>query len=251
MREGILPLVRVGVHKPTVSGDKSAAEQAFIKRRTFLALLGVGAMGLAARFAALPRLTGPDASAILRMPAFPSGGAFQGFKWFRGFKINTVETDSRVDPAKWSLTVDGLVAKPLQWNHVQLLALPAETQVSDFHCVEGWGVDNLKWEGIRLQTLLGSVGVDPKARYIIFHTVQGVYTDSLSLEQARRPEVMLAYRRDGQALSQDQGFPLRLIIPSMYGYKNVKWVNRLELTDKPHQGYWEDYGYAVDGWLDT
>lgn len=77
----------------------------------------------------------------------------------------------------------------------------------------------------------------------------GVYTDALSLEQARRPDILLAYRADNAPLAEVQGFPLRLVIPPMYGYKGVKWVNGLELTDRSLEGYWEVRGYPVDAWI--
>ncbi|MCL5256633.1 MAG: molybdopterin-dependent oxidoreductase [Chloroflexi bacterium] len=169
-------------------------------------------------------------------------------KAIQDFQIETADGSTAVDLRSWKLRVSGLVSTPVSLDINQVLALPGVVQTSDFRCVEGWQVRGVKWEGIRIQTLLEPAGAKPEAKYVIFHTVQGVYADALSLEQARRPDVLLAYRANGSPLAEVQGFPLRLVVAPMYGYKSVKWVNGLELTDKPFKGYWEVRTYPVDAW---
>ena len=167
-----------------------------------------------------------------------------------GFRIYTVAPIPKFDPASWALTVGGLVSKPLRIGYDDLLALPSATQTSDFHCVTGWSVPNLTWQGVRLQSLLDAAGAQQSAKAIVFTSADGAYTDALSLDQAFAPDVMLAYSMNGQPLPLNQGLPLRLIVPEMYGYKSVKWINRIDLVPKAGPGYWEVRGYDVDAYLD-
>jgi len=113
--------------------------------------------------------------------------------------------------------------------------------------VEGWGLDNQKWEGVHLKEIFSKIKISPKAKFITFHAVGGQYKDSLSIKEALEPNTMLAYKLNGENLSPDNGYPLRLIIPRMYAYKGVKWVERIVLTEKQEVGYWERGGYPVDG----
>lgn len=150
------------------------------------------------------------------------------------------------NPATWRFTVDGLVESPVSLSYNEVLKLPKDSQVSDFQCVTGWQVWDVHWEGIRIKTLLEMVKPRPEARYIKLYSSDGEYTESLSLEDALVSDVLLAYRMVGDALPEEQGMPLRLVVPKMYGYKSIKWVHRLELTDKVHYGYWEVRGYPGD-----
>jgi sulfoxide reductase catalytic subunit YedY len=121
--------------------------------------------------------------------------------------------------------------------------------VSDFHCVTGWSVFRITWEGVRLSELLKAADFE-EAPVIVFHSGDGAYTDSLTWEQAQHPEVILAYQMEGRPLPQLQGGPLRLVIPHMYGYKSVKWVEALSATnDIDYRGYWEERGYPTDAFL--
>lgn len=85
--------------------------------------------------------------------------------------------------------------------------------------------------------------------YVNFYSFDGVYTESLKLSEALDPSVLLAYEMDGQPLEQAQGAPLRLIVPKMYGYKSIKWLNRVEFSDTPITGYWEHYGYPAEAYI--
>lgn len=151
--------------------------------------------------------------------------------------------------ADWRLRVDGLVGKPLELAYDELARFPKVEQTSALHCVEGWSVADLRWEGIRLATLLDAVEPSPSASWVTFDTFPGVYRDSLSLDQARLPDVLLAYRCADAPLTPDLGFPLRLVVPRMYGYKSVKWLSRITLVDSRESGYWERVGYPPDAWL--
>ncbi len=170
-----------------------------------------------------------------------------GIKTISRFRIRSVEQIPSFDPDTWKLTVDGLVNTPLAISYNELLKLESEEQVTDFHCVEGWAVDNVKWKGLRLKVLFDMAGLKPEAAFATFHSASGIYSDSLSLKEAFEPYVMLAYLMDDEPLGEEQGKPLRLVMPRMFGYKNVKWVNRITLTDTQETGYWENFGYKIDG----
>ncbi len=180
-------------------------------------------------------------------------GALIGYRLlggFGGFRINTVEPGPPAfDPAGYRFVIEGLVEEPISLSYDQLLALPRASQVSDFHCVEGWSVPSVRWEGVRLQTLLDLVHPKPEAAYITFHSLDGYYTDSLSLGQASLPDALVAYKMYGQPLTPDHGRPLRFIMPRMYGYKGAKFLYRMEFVAAQSVGYWEQRGWQVNGWL--
>jgi DMSO/TMAO reductase YedYZ molybdopterin-dependent catalytic subunit len=119
----------------------------------------------------------------------------------------------------------------------------------DFQCVTGWRVHDVAWEGVRLADLLDRAGVQPEATAIRFKSFDGTYTESLTLSQGRRPDVIVAYRMEGGDISAEHGGPVRLYVAPMYGYKSCKWLDTIELTTKVEPGYWEHYGYDVDGWV--
>ncbi|MHA7966309.1 molybdopterin-dependent oxidoreductase [Paenibacillus sp. CAU 1782] len=174
----------------------------------------------------------------------PSGGGAKGT-----FRVYTVTPIPTFDNSNWSFTIDGLVDQPMTWNWEQFVALKRTVQVSDFHCVTGWSVYNNTWEGITLKELLKSAGVQSKAKTVKFYSGDGVYTDSLTLEQADMDDVMVAVMHDGKVIPSDLGGPVKLVVPKMYAYKSVKWLNRIELIEGEHTGYWERRGYATDAWV--
>ncbi len=157
-----------------------------------------------------------------------------------------VEDVPHVSPDKWVVTVDGLVDKPLRLDHAAWAALARHTETADFHCVEGWSVDRLHWGGVAPRTILDLAGLKPGASHVNFHALGGTYADSLPLSLVDDPQTVLADTLDGQPLPDDHGGPLRLVVPRQLGYKNVKWVVRLEVTDHSVEGYWEHYGYPMD-----
>ena len=154
------------------------------------------------------------------------------------------------DPASWRLRIDGLVERPQELSYRQLLALPRAEQTSDFHCVTGWSVPGVRWTGIRFSDLLAAARPLPAARSLTFVSAERPYVDSLTLAQLQAPDAMVAYGMDRQPLSRDHGAPLRVVMPRMYGYKGVKWVNQITLLDQPFDGYWENRGYDRNAWID-
>ena len=167
-----------------------------------------------------------------------------------GWRIYTVaDAMPRFDPATYRLRVTGLVEQPLDLSWADLAALHAERQRSDFHCVTGWTVRGVTWDGIRPSALLARARPRPEARYATIVSMEEPYVDQLSLEQLALPDVLLATGQDGRPLERQHGAPVRLVIPEMYGYKNVKWVSEVRLVARAEDGYWEQRGYDVDAWV--
>ena len=214
-----------------------------IGRRVFLGLIGAGALGVlfGARiqnFTAdhLPKRDPTGLSDLL-----PVGDHFRFYTVTSGFPKRA--------PQDYKLTVDGLVDKPFTLTYDELRALPPTLLTKDFQCVTGWRVPNTKWTGVKLSQLLDRAGVQPNGTALRFVSFDGVYTESLTLAQALRPDVIVAYDLDGTPLSSDHGGPARLYVAPMYGYKSCKWLERIEVVDHVVPGYWEDEGYDVDGWV--
>jgi DMSO/TMAO reductase YedYZ molybdopterin-dependent catalytic subunit len=158
--------------------------------------------------------------------------------------------------ADWKLSVDGLVETPGAWTLAELKAMPARTQITRHDCVEGWSAIG-QWTGVPLHHLLSQVRPRPAARYVVLHCadafsdggVDTPYYESIDLQDARHPQTMLAYGLNDQTLPVTNGAPLRLRVERQLGYKQAKYVMRLELVaDFAHigggkGGYWEDQGY--------
>ena len=157
----------------------------------------------------------------------------------------------------WRLKVDGMVARPLDLGLAQLRALPARTQITRHDCVEGWSAIG-KWTGAKLSALLTAAGVHEKARFAVFHCADdlegstdgsGLYYESIDLIDAFHPQTILAYAMNDQPLEVAHGAPLRLRVERQLGYKQAKYVMRVELVDnlarfgRGKGGYWEDRGY--------
>lgn len=174
----------------------------------------------------------------------PIGGGAEGH-----FRVYTVTPIPSFSNANWSFRIDGLVERAQVWNWEQFVKLARTVQVSDFHCVTGWSVYKNTWEGISLAQLLKQAGVKPEAHSVKFYSGDGVYTDAITLDQAQMEDIMVAVMHDGKPIPADLGGPVRLVIPQMYAYKSVKWLNRIELIDSEHIGYWEERGYDKDAWL--
>jgi DMSO/TMAO reductase YedYZ molybdopterin-dependent catalytic subunit len=115
--------------------------------------------------------------------------------------------------------------------------------------VTGWSVKNVRWAGVRFRDLLALAQPLPSAHAIRFVSMEQPYVDSLTLDQALLPDVMLAHELDGSLLSRPHGAPARVVMPEMYGYKGVKWLTRMELVAREPTGYWEGLGYDQDAWV--
>jgi DMSO/TMAO reductase YedYZ molybdopterin-dependent catalytic subunit len=214
----------------------AAPGQLRVGRRIFLAILAGGGVVAAGGAQAL--------GAVVKLPVI------KGFVPQDGFYFYTVSSlEPAFDGTNWPLRIEGLVEKPLTVTLQHLLGLSQSDQVHDYMCVTGWSVPKVRWQGPLVSTLLDLAKPLPNATAVSFDSADGVYTDSLSLEEARRPEVLLAHTKDGAPLEKDRGAALRLVVPFMFGYKGTKWVNRIRLTATQEIGYWEQRGYDVDAYL--
>lgn len=210
-------------------------------RRAFLGVTAVGLSSLVWGDAAWRRLSGI---------AQPLGDALPSGLIPSGWRIYTVaSTMPTFDPRTWRLRIDGLVDQPQSISYADLRDLPRAEQVSTFHCVTGWAVKNVRWQGVRFSDLLAAAGPQTHATVLTFTSMEKPYVDTLTLAEAHLPDAMLAYGMDGQPLSRAHGAPVRVVIPDMYGYKNVKWVERITLGAHAQPGYWEQRGYEADAWV--
>jgi DMSO/TMAO reductase YedYZ molybdopterin-dependent catalytic subunit len=226
---------------PATEHDPRPEEPRRYGRRLFLVTVAGGLSSLYWGKAAWDHVSGvvsPVASAIA--PIIPTGG----------WRIYTISGNMPVfDPATWRLRIGGLVDKPVSLTYDELRALPRAEQVSNFHCVTGWSVDNVHWGGVRLGDVLSQAGPQASGHALRFVSMETPYVDYLTIQQASLADVMLAYEMDGRPLPREHGAPVRLIIPEMYGYKNVKWLQGIDVVPRAVNGYWEDLGYDRDAWV--
>ena len=210
-----------------------------IGRRVVLGMLGLGAAGILFGKSVqdgLSRALSPNIAALL-----PSGGRFRIYT-VTGFL-------PKRSNAEYRLAVDGLVDRPLDLGFDEVLAMPPTSLTRDFQCVTGWRVAEVAWKGVTLSALLDAAGVQPAATALRLHSFDGVYTESLTLEQARRDDVLVVYEMEGKPVSTAHGGPVRLLMAPMYGYKSLKWLSRIEVVDRVVPGFWEQRGYDVDAWV--
>jgi DMSO/TMAO reductase YedYZ molybdopterin-dependent catalytic subunit len=151
--------------------------------------------------------------------------------------------------SQYRLQVDGLVDTPATYTYDELLAMPSTSLVRDFQCVTGWRVPSVHWRGVPLSVLLDRAGPQPTAKALRFGSFDGVYTESLTLAEANRPDVIVAYSVLGGSISTAHGGPVRLYVAPMYGYKSIKWLSHIQLVDRVEPGYWEQQGYDVEAWV--
>ena len=150
------------------------------------------------------------------------------------------------NPAKWDFRIFGLVAEPftLSWQDFNQLAQSEVT--ADFHCVTRWSRFDNHWQGVLARDVVGRAKPRPAARFALIHAEQG-FTANLPLEDLLRPTSIFALRHDGEPLTSDHGYPLRLIVPHLYAWKSVKWGRGVELLDRDQAGFWERNGYHMYG----
>jgi len=152
----------------------------------------------------------------------------------------------RFDPKTWDFQVYGRVESPLRFTWDEFNALPKVQRGGDFHCVTRWSRFDNRWDGVAFQELLRQAHSKANAAYVLVHAEQG-FTANVPLPDLDREVVLLATHHDGEPLTPDHGYPLRLIVPHLYAWKSVKWVRGLEFLDHDAPGFWEQNGYHMYG----
>jgi DMSO/TMAO reductase YedYZ molybdopterin-dependent catalytic subunit len=155
-------------------------------------------------------------------------------------------TVPRFDPARWDFEVTGLVWTPLRFRWDEFNKLPLIQETADFHCVTRWSRFDNHWEGVSAAQLIARAQPKPEAKFALIHAEHG-FTANLPLADLVRPTSIFALRHDGEPLTADHGYPLRLIVPHLYAWKSVKWVRGVELLAEDEAGFWEQNGYHMYG----
>lgn len=162
------------------------------------------------------------------------------------FRENSIKGPQYVNITSYHLEVDGLVANPKNYTYDQVKDFQNYQKVVKLDCVEGWSV-NILWQGVLVKDILNDVKPLPQANTVIFYAVDG-YSTSFPLEYLQNNQILMAYKMNNATLPPERGFPFQLVAESKWGYKWIKWINRIELSDNPnYQGYWESRGYSTTG----
>lgn len=160
---------------------------------------------------------------------------------------NAIAGTQYIDVSTYRLSITGLVNKPLKYNYTEVVngTFQKYEKVVTLHCVEGWS-ETFDFEGILVRDLLNASGIDNRTKVVIFYASDG-YSTSLPLQYFFDNDIMIAYKVNGVVLPPERGFPLRLVAESKFGYKWIKWITSIELSDnKDFRGYWESAGYSND-----
>ena len=162
------------------------------------------------------------------------------------FRENSIKGPQYVNESNYSLTITGLVNKTIELSYGDVVnGFQKYQKVITLHCVEGWSVKIL-WEGFLLKDLLSEAGISPEAVNVIFYAYDD-YSTSLPLDYILNNDILIAYKMNGLTLPPERGFPFQLVAESKYGYKWIKWITTIELSDNVnYRGFWESRGYPND-----
>jgi DMSO/TMAO reductase YedYZ molybdopterin-dependent catalytic subunit len=178
---------------------------------------------------------------------FPAEGRLPpGQKLTTGFPVLDLGTQPEIPLAEWTLSLDGLVERPLVLSWSQINALPQVTDVSDFHCVTTWSKYDCEWSGVAFTTLFELVTPLPTAKFVYFTGYDG-YSTNVPLARCLDDDVLLATRFSGEPVSREHGGPARIIIPKLYAWKGAKFVKTITFLAEDRPGFWEVRGYHHEG----
>ena len=147
-----------------------------------------------------------------------------------------------VELGTWDLSVTGEVERELTLTWEQLLELPSREVTADIHCVTRWSRFDTRFKGVHWSELAKLVSPKPTARFVVAHAEQG-FTSNLPIAALEEENALIAYEADGEPLTPDHGWPVRLVVPTRYFWKSAKWLRGLELRADDQPGFWERYGY--------
>jgi len=185
-------------------------------------------------------------AAGVRARTAPAAGRLPpGQKLTTGFPVLDLGVQPDIPESEWSLTLDGLVEKPVTLSWAQFNALPQVDDTSDFHCVTTWSKYDCRWGGVAFTTLYELAQPKPEARFVYFTSYDG-YSTNVPLEKCLDDDVLVATRFDGAPLPREHGGRARVIIPKLYAWKGAKFVKTLSFLDRDKLGFWEVRGYSND-----
>ncbi|MDY6966728.1 MAG: molybdopterin-dependent oxidoreductase [Halobacteriota archaeon] len=163
------------------------------------------------------------------------------------FRENSIRGPQYVDEESYRLNVTGLVEEPKTYTYDEVIeGHQIYKKVLTLDCVEGWSVTIL-WEGVLVRDLIEEAKANPEAKVVIFHAYDG-YTTSVPLDYLMENDILLAYKMNNVVIPPERGFPFQLVAESKWGYKWIKWVTEIELSDdEDYRGFWEEVGYSNTG----
>ena len=211
-----------------------------VGRRVFLGVTGLAALGVAFGGSIQNFLGNAFGSGL--------GGLLPGGDRFRIYSI-TGEYP-KIKDSDYRLKVSGLVHHPKTFTLDDLKAMPVTSFTKTFQCVTGWRVPDVAWEGVLLSDIMDAVGIRDEAVALTFESYDRSDTESLTIDQARLSDVIVAYQMLGAPVTTEHGGPVRLYVAPMFGYKSLKWLSAIRVVDRVQPGFWEQNGYPVNGWLD-
>jgi DMSO/TMAO reductase YedYZ molybdopterin-dependent catalytic subunit len=145
-------------------------------------------------------------------------------------KLEAFVKSQALDFRDWRLELGGMVAKPMTFTVDDIRRMPVHSQITSLSCEEGWSFV-AEWAGVRLSHLLEMAGMSPQAKFVVYHSVQKNWWDSVDMADALHPQTIVAHAMNGAELTAGHGGPLRVRVPRQLGYKSVKWVTRLTVAD--------------------
>jgi DMSO/TMAO reductase YedYZ molybdopterin-dependent catalytic subunit len=252
--------------EPTSSTDKSTGPMDVkYSRRAFLRLLAGSAIALPIIYFGVDRLlsrqneeqelesttqllpqTGPKPKGF-EDPNLAPLLASEVTPTYLFYRIDINPIVPEVDSNSWNLTIKGLVEKPLTINYDQIKAMPSVEEYVTLECISnkigGELISTALWKGVRLSYLLNEAEIKPNVKYVVFRCVDG-YDVGIPIERSQMEGTILAYDMNKSPLTSKHGFPVRAIVPGLYGMMNPKWITEIELVDKVYEGYWQRLGWA-------
>jgi len=174
----------------------------------------------------------------------------QNLSSINDFRENSIKGPQQVDIENYRLEITGLAEKPTSYTYDEVIDdYDNYKKVVRLNCVEGWAV-NILWEGVLVRDILQQAGPLPEAKVVIFHAHDG-YTTSFPIEYIMDNDILMAHKMNDVVIPPERGFPFQLVAESKWGYKWIKWITRIELSDDiNYKGYWEERGYSDSGDLD-
>jgi DMSO/TMAO reductase YedYZ molybdopterin-dependent catalytic subunit len=221
-----------------------------MERRTFIAILGAGGVGILLPYAFYRYLMAGTNVRHIGVKRFLNDGpqaALRAITPAGDLYVMSSHGNPAVDAAKWSLTIDGLVEQPLRFSYDEIRKLAPYDTYLTLECISnsigGGYIGNARWRGTLLAPLLERVRIRPNAVYAVLYATEG-YTTGHLVKRLLDPGNFLAYEMNGEPLAHEHGFPLRIFLPGKYGMKMPKWLTRIEFVDHGYLGYWEQQGWS-------